>query len=88
MRLAHNIGTENHPNYHTREQILSCEDPIGFDGIYKSVYDNQDVLKNKSGIMFVMGNYLGKDNSFDLQNVPKLESYCTLNEVKVRNSSH
>ena len=82
MRLAHNIGTENHPNYHTREQILSCEDPIGFDGIYKSVYDNQDVLKNKSGIMFVMGNDLGKDNSFDLQNVPKLESFCTLNEVK------
>jgi hypothetical protein len=81
LTLAHNIGTENHSNYHTREQILNCKQPIGFDGIYKNVYDNMDVLEGKSGILFVMGNYVGKDNSFDLQYVPKLEQYCTWEEI-------
>lgn len=80
-RLAHNVGTENHPNYNTRAQILDCKEPIGFDGIYKSLYDNQDILKGKSGIFFVMGNYMGKDNSFDLPHVPKLERYCDMSMV-------
>ena len=81
MVLAHNIGTENHSNYHTREQILACNDLIGFDGIYKNVYDNRDVLEGKSGVFFVMGDYVGKDNSFDLAHVPKLEKYCTWDEI-------
>jgi hypothetical protein len=59
-----------------------CEDSIGFDGIYQNVYDNQDVLVNKSGIMFVMGDFLGKDNTFDLAHVPALEKYCTLEQVQ------
>ena len=82
MRLAHNIGTEKHSNYHTREQILACDEPIGFDGVYLNVYENQDVLEGKSGIMFVMGDYMGLGNAFDLMNVPKLEYYCTLSQVK------
>lgn len=82
MKLAHNIGTENHPNYNTREQILACTEPIGFDGIYTNVYENQDVLEGKSGIFFVMGDYVGEDNSFDLDNVPKLETYCTWKQVE------
>lgn len=81
MKLAHNIGDIKHPNYNTREQILACNEPIGFDGIYKSVYWNQDVLVDKTGIMFVMGDFVGGDNSFDLPNVPRLEEYCTLEEV-------
>ncbi len=81
MKLAHNIGNTIHPNYNTREQILACNEPIGFDGIYKNVYDNQDVLVGKSGIMFVMGDFVGEDNSFDLPNVPRLEKYCTLDQV-------
>ncbi len=82
MRLAHNIGTEDHSNYHTREQIIACGEPIGFDGVYRNVFENQDVLHGKSGIMFAMGNFMGKDNKFDLEHVPKLEQYCTLSEVK------
>lgn len=81
MKLAHNIGVHNHPNYNTREQILACNDAIGFDGIYLNVYENQDILKNKSGIMFVMGDFMGKDNSFDLAHVPALEKYCTWEQV-------
>jgi len=82
MRLAHNIGDIKHSNYHTREQIARCGEPIGFDGVYRSVYENRDVLEGKSGIMFVMGNFIGGTNGFDLENVPQLERYCTLGEVK------
>ena len=82
MKLAHCIGVEKHSNYNTRDQILACNDNIGFDGIYLNVYENKDVLIGKSGIMFVMGDYMGKDNTFDLPNVPKLEKYCTLEQVK------
>ncbi len=81
MKLAHNIGIENHSNYHTREQILDCYEPIGFDGIYLNVYENQDVLEGKKGIFFVMGDYVGEDNEFDLDNVPKLEKYCTWKQI-------
>lgn len=81
MVLAHNIGEIQHSNYHTRAQVKECYDPIGFDGIYKNVYDNMDVLVNKSGVFFVMGNYVGKDNTFDLANVPQLEKYCTWDEI-------
>lgn len=80
-RLAHNIGTEIHPNYNTRQQIIDCQEPIGFDGIYRNVYENRDILVEKQGIFFVMGNYVGKDNQFDLPNVPKLEQYCTWTEL-------
>ena len=81
--LAHNIGNTVHPNYHTRQQIIDCPHPIGFDGIYKNVYDNQDVLEGKSGIFFVMGNYVGKNNSFEYpQEVPVLEEYCTWEQIQ------
>ena len=82
MVLVHNIGTEKHSNYHTREQIIASTQPLGFDGIYKNVYDNQDVLQNKSGVFFVMGDYLGGDNAFDLAHVPKLEQYCTMEQIQ------
>jgi len=80
-RLAHNIGDENHSNYNNRQEIIDCNDPIGFDGIYQNVYDNIDILRNKTGIFFVMGDYIGGDNSFDLPNVPKLEKYCSWLEL-------
>lgn len=82
MKLAHNIGNHKHPNYNTHDEILNCNEEIGFDGIYLNVYENKDVLKGKSGIMFVMGDYLGKDNEFDIQNVPQVEKYCTLDQVQ------
>lgn len=81
MKLAHNVGDYIHSNYNTREQILNCNESIGFDGIYLNVYENQEILKDKSGIMFVMGDFVGKDNSFDLAHVPALEKYCTWEQV-------
>ncbi len=82
MKLLHNIGDIRHPNYHTREQVLNSTEPLGFDGIYLNVYENRDVLVGKTGIFFVMGNYIGLDNSFDLKHVPRLERYCTLDQIK------
>jgi hypothetical protein len=81
MRLLHNIGNIRHSNYHTREQVLNSNEPLGFDGIYLNVYENKDILKDKTGIFFVMGNFIGGDNSFDLQYVPKLEKYCTWEQI-------
>lgn len=80
-RLLHNIGTENHPNYNTREEVLACNDVLTFDGVYRNVLENVDVLKGKNVILFPMGDYFGKDNTFDLPNVPKLEQYCTPEEI-------
>ena len=80
-RLAHNIGNVDHPNYNSRQEILDCSEPIGFDGIYKNVYENRDVLVGKSGILFVMGDFVGKDNRFDLPHVPIIEQYCNWNEI-------
>lgn len=81
MILLHNIGNENHPNYTTLEKIVACQDVLTFDGIYKNVYENKEHLKGKKVILFVMGDYMGKDNTFDLAYVPKLEQYCTWDEV-------
>jgi peptidoglycan/xylan/chitin deacetylase (PgdA/CDA1 family) len=81
MRLLHNIGEIKHSNYHTREQVLNSNEPLGFDGIYLNVYENRDILKNKTGVFFVMGNFVGEDNSFDLEFVPKLEKYCTWKQI-------
>lgn len=82
MKIVHNIGTIKDPNYNTREQIINCHEELGFDGIYLNVYENMDVLEGKKGIFFVMGNFLGGDNAFDLANVPKLEKYCTLDQIQ------
>lgn len=81
LTLLHNIGEVKHLNYHKRSQVINSNKPLGFDGIYLNVYENQDILKNKTGIFFVMGNYVGKDNKFDLKYVPKLEKYCTWDQI-------
>ena len=71
FRLLHNVGDINHPNYTSREKILNCNDVLTFDGIYRNVYENKEILKGKKVIFFVMGDFMGKDNSFDLAHVPK-----------------
>lgn len=83
MKLLHNIGDIRHSNYNTREQILACNEPLGFDGIYKNVFENKDILVGKDVYLFVMGDYIGKDNTFDLAHVPKLEEYCSLYELYI-----
>ncbi len=66
-------------NYNTREEILACSDPLSFDGIYLNVWENRDVLVGKDVTLYVMGGYVGKDNSFD-KPMP-LEKYCDWNQI-------
>lgn len=79
MKLLHNIGERLNSNYNTREEILACDDELSFDGIYHNVFRNNDVLRGKKVTLFVMGAYVGGDNSFDA-GMP-LEKYCSWDEV-------
>lgn len=79
MILCHNIGERHNSNYNNRNEIAACPFSLSFDGIYRNVFFNQDVLRGKDVTLFVMGNYVGKDNSFDVGQKP--EKYCTWEEI-------
>ena len=79
IRLLHNIGLRINSNYNTREEVLACSDILTFDGVYQSVWMNRDVLKGKRIVLFVMGNYIGGDNKFDV-GMP-YEKYCTQEQI-------
>jgi hypothetical protein len=66
MYLLHNIGERKNSNYNTREEILNSKGLLSFDGIYTNVWENRDILRGRELILFVMGNYVGKDNRFDV----------------------
>jgi hypothetical protein len=69
--IAHNIGTLNNPNYNTREEILKSKGTLTFDGIYKNIWENRDILREiihiqkRRVILFIMGCYVGSNNKFD-----------------------
>jgi len=65
MFLLHSIGPRLNSNYNTPEEVLNCPGPFGIDGIYESILIHADMLKGKEVILFVMGAYVGGDNSFD-----------------------
>lgn len=71
MKVFHHIGESPSTdpriaaNYNTLEQVLSTNEAISFDGVYESVWDNREALKGREVYLFVTGNYVGKDNSFD-----------------------
>jgi peptidoglycan/xylan/chitin deacetylase (PgdA/CDA1 family) len=54
---------------------------LTFDGVYKSVIDNKDILEGRDVIMFVMGKYIGGNNDFD-EGRHYQESYCTLEDLE------
>lgn len=76
--LVHNIGTIDHPNY---VKPVDIEGKIRCDGVYQTVWENRNLLKDKEVILYVVGNLVGKDNEFDLENVPKLEKFCDWNQI-------
>lgn len=85
MWLLHNIGVSPsnaahiRANYNTREQVDGVEGTLTFDGIYKNVWKNRDLLKGREVILFIMGDYVGGDNRFD-SGMP-YEEYCTWDEI-------
>lgn len=85
MWLLHNIGEspsrEPHvrANYNTREQIERIEGRLSFDGVYENVWYNRDLLKGREVTLFIMGNYIGMDNTFDA-GMP-FERYCDWDQI-------
>lgn len=78
--LLHNIGELKHnSNYNRPEEVKNAEGLLTFDGVYRNVYENRNLLEGKEVILFVMGNYVGKDNSFDAGQ--PLEKLCDWNEI-------
>ena len=80
--LVHNIGDINHSNYTSRQKVANSKGVLTLDGVYLNVYENRDLLDNRDVILFVMGDYIGGDNTFDLQHVPRLEKYCTWKQIE------
>lgn len=79
MYLLHNIGPRFNSNYNQISEILESEGPISFDGIYSSVETYSDRLAGKDITLFVMGKFIGSDNSFDVGQIP--EKYLTWPQI-------
>lgn len=80
MYLLHNIGPRLNSNYNNRDEIIKCQGILSFDGVYRSVFFNQDVLVGKQVILFVTGNYIGGNNQFD-SGMP-FEEFCNWDEIR------
>ena len=86
MKLLHNLKRIDDPrpqvrsNYNAPEEIEDIKEPISFDGIYYNVYENRELLKGKDVILFVMGDWVGLDNSTLDPEFP-VEDYCTWDEI-------
>ena len=60
-------------------QEIFLNDNLTFDGVYQNVWNNRQLLIGKEIICFIMGNYVGDNNSFDTD-MP-LEKYCTWEQL-------
>ena len=63
--VIHNIGDLKHPNYTSLDKVLK-QDSICFDDCYYNVYEHREAWKGKNVILFVIGDYMGKDNSWNI----------------------
>jgi hypothetical protein len=83
VRVLHQIGdrAQGH-NFNTLEEILACNEPLHFDGVYRSVWGHHRELvgKGKDITFFVTGAYLGGTNAFDVGQ--PLSKFCTLRQVE------
>ena len=80
MLILHNISRDKHnSNYNTPQEVEQSEGPLSFDGVYYNVYLNQGLLEGRDVTLFVMGDYVGKTNKFDIGQ--PLERYCDWNQI-------
>jgi peptidoglycan/xylan/chitin deacetylase (PgdA/CDA1 family) len=87
MKLVHHIVKElpktSDPavifNYDTVEEIAAQTEPLGIDGIYEDVWENREVLQGKDFYLFVVGDTIGGDNSFDTGQ--PLSKFCTNEQI-------
>ena len=80
MKLLHSISpTKHNSNYNTPEEIMATDGPLSFDGVYSNVSDYPEVFEGRDITLFVMGSYVGGNNSFDVSQ--PYEEYCDWNEI-------
>jgi peptidoglycan/xylan/chitin deacetylase (PgdA/CDA1 family) len=87
MILLHNIGVVNSKdpsilsNYNAPDEVLNAKEQLSFDGVYLNVWENRHLLAHRTykPFLFVMGNFVGLDNSFDV-GMPR-EKYCDWNQI-------
>ncbi len=79
MILLHRIGPRHTSNWNTIDEILACNEPLSFDGIYTELLIYADQLVGKDITLFFSGAHLGKDNSFDAGERPG--KFCDLPEI-------
>ncbi len=87
VKLLHQIGQRsNGSNFNTLEEIAACNEPMHFDGVYQSVWENRHALEElfryqgKEFTLFVSGNYAGFSNAFDVGQ--PLSRFCTIQQVE------
>lgn len=66
MYLLHRIGPRHSSNWNSLEEIRASTGPLSFDGIYSELLFYADDLIGRDITLFVMGAYVGRDNSFDV----------------------
>lgn len=92
--ILHNICNDTDPkgtdaNYNTRSEVAALPKDvlITFDGIYRNVWENRDLLINRNIILFITGAYIGTGNHFDMPAwiVAKrqwhYEKFCDWNQI-------
>ncbi len=82
MIILHRIGPRISSNWNLLSEILACDEPLSFDGVYTEVYEHYKALKGKDITFFVSGKYVGGDNSFDLHSGEKPGNFCTWPQVE------
>lgn len=87
MLLFHRIGDRKFgSNFNTLRELLNLNHrtQISFDGVYSEVWQHREALRSFKDItLFVMGEYVGKDNSFDTGQPPgKLITWDQVNALR------
>lgn len=69
--VFHHIGTPSQDHFtNSLEQILAYEGEVTFDGIYTSVYEHREALKDRKPLLFITGNQIGE------------QGYCTREQLE------
>lgn len=88
MILLHRIGPRVNSNFNEIEEILSLpkDVPLSFDGIYRENLKYFNRLSDRKVTLFVMGRYVGCDNSFDVGQPPG--EFLTWPEIDLLKTHH
>ena len=71
MIICHSISNDSqyadNTNFNTQKEVFESEGPISFDGVYKNIWKHRSAYLGRGGIIFIVGDWIGKDNSVDVE---------------------